>query len=313
MPPMPTQAPASSASLADDKRDWLSVLVAVPAGADPAAWCALLTGSARDEAGPLSRGCRVILACPGAISPVCDVAAVEVLVCEGAHLFQLWAAAIERATGTYLAVVDARCPPAAGWLWAARRAVDEAVPAFFGPVSPDAAGGDNVLVEYTLEYGQFARPVDADLQEVPGNNFVFRRDLLDAEALAGSEFHKVFFVARLQRRGLAPRYRDDLEVTYHKRYGRSHYLRRRLAHGRTYAATRMRGAGWLQRLARALTCPAVPWLRLARVVSAVGGKPTLRAALLRHPIYALAAEVAWSCGELLGYSSGTPGLARHVD
>ena len=310
---MPIQAPASCAPLVSDEQDWLSVLVAVPTGADPSAWCALLTDAARGESEPLSHGCRVILACPGPISPSCDTAAVEVLVCSGAHLFQLWAAAIQHASGTYLAVVDARCPPAAGWLLAARRAVDESVPAFFGPVSPDEAGGDNVMVEYTLEYGQFARPVDANLQEVPGNNFVFRRDLLDAEALAGSEFHKVFFVARLQRRGTAPRYRDDLEVTYHKRYDRNHYLRRRLAHGRTYAATRMRSAGRLSRLARMLTCPAVPWLRLARVVSAVGRKPTLRSALMRHPIYALAAEVAWSLGELLGYSSGTPGLARHVD
>ena len=298
---------------ATDEPCWLSVLVAVPAGADPAAWCALLASSAQDGAGLLSRGCRVILACPAPIGPACNTAAVEVLVCEGAHLFQLWAAAIQRASGAYLAVVDARCPPAAGWLSAARRAVDEAVPAFFGPVSPDEAGGDNVLVEYTLEYGQFARPVDANLQEVPGNNFVFRRDLLDKEALSGSQFHKVFFVARLQRRGLAPRYRDDLEVTYHKRYDRNHYLMRRLAHGRIYAATRVRGAGWLQRVARMLTCPAVPWLRLARVVAAVGGKPTLRSVLLRHPIYALAAEVAWSLGELLGYSSGTQGLVRHVD
>ena len=313
MPSMPIHLPAASTPVDADGQAWLSVLVAVPAGADPAAWCALLAEPACDGDKPMSRGCRVILVCPGPDTPGCNVAGVEVLVCAGGHLFQLWAAAIERATGTYLAVVDARCPPAVGWLAAARRAVDESVPAFFGPVSPDAAGGDKVLLEYTLEYGQFARPVDAKLQEVPGNNFVFRRDLLDAEALVGSQFHKVFFVARLQRRGLAPRYRDDLEVQYHKRYARKHYLLRRLAHGRTYAATRVRGAGFVQRLGRMLSCPAVPWLRLARVVAAVGGKPTLRSVLMRHPIYALAAEVAWSVGELMGYSSGTQGLARHVD
>lgn len=210
-------------------------------------------------------------------------------------------------------MVDARCPPAAGWLDAARRAIEEAVPAFFGPVSPDDSGGAEVLVEYALEYGQFARPVDAQLREVPGNNFVFRRELLDDQALRGAEFHKVFFVARLQARGLAPRYRDDLEVRYHKRYGRPHYLRRRLAHGRTYAAARVHGAGLATRLVRALSCAAVPWLRLARVAAAVRTKPGLRAALMRRPGYAMAAEVAWSVGEWLGYTSGRPGLVQHLD
>jgi hypothetical protein len=280
---------------------WLSVVVAVPAGADAAAWCGLIQSS------PLAQGCQMILA-----SPV-PIEGVPALVCPGAHLFQLWAAALPGASGAYLAVVDARCPPAAGWLEAARRAIDEAVPAFFGPVSPDDSGGDDVLVEYTLEYGQFARPVDAQLREVPGNNFVFRRDLLDAQALHGGEFHKVFFVAHLQARGLAPRYRDDLEVRYHKRYGRPHYLRRRLAHGRTYAAARMRGAGMAQRLLRSLSCAAVPWLRLARVAAAVRTKPGLRAGLMRRPLYAVGAEVAWSLGELLGYTSGKPGLVHHLD
>lgn len=309
-----TDSPAQDGSTpAEGTRAWLTVLVAVPVGADPGPWCKLLAPPGHDDGRSDTAGCRLILACAGPTLPTLNAAGVDLLRCEGMHLFQLWAAAIGRASGHYLAVVDARCPPAAGWLPAARRAVDEAMPAFFGPVTPDRSGGEQALVEYVLEYGQFARPVHPQLHEVPGNNFVFRRDLLDPQALEGAQFHKVFFVERLQQRGLAPRYRDDLEVTYRKRYRRAHYLQRRLAHGRTYAALRVQGAGALRRLLRVLTCPAVPWLRLGRVVAAVAGKPTLRSILFRHPIYALAAESAWSLGELLGYSSGKQGPAHHVD
>lgn len=288
--------------------EWLSVLVAVPSGADPDAWSGVAEGSS------LVPGCQVILLSSGQSSPDSSLSAgVSSLVCTGAHLFQLWAAGLRVATGAYLAVVDARCPPAAGWLVAARRAIDDGVPAFFGPVSPDDGGGDDVRVEYTLEYGQFARPVDAHLREVPGNNFVFKRELLDGPALQGGEFHKVFFVARLQAGESAPRYRDDLEVLYRKRYGRQHYLRRRLAHGRTYAATRVLDAGLGPRLLRALTCPALPWLRLARVAAAVHAKPGLRAALWHRPLYAVAAEFAWSLGELQGYLFASPGQVHHLD
>ena len=284
---------------------WLSVLVAVPRGADPTAWCQL-------AALPDADRCALILACAEATPPLYAPDA-EVVCCAGATLFQLWAKAIAQARGTHVAIVDARCPPSAGWLRAAREAVAQGLAAFFGPVSYGGADDDRARVEYVLEYGQFARPLAVGLREVPGNNLVFRRDLLDAQAVRGGEFHKVFFVASLRRSGVVPAYRDDLEVLYAKRYPRVHYLRRRLAHGRTYAALRSAQVSMAQRLLRMLTSPVLPLLRLGRIAAAVSGKPGLGAVLLRRPIHALAAETAWSLGECAGYVSGQPGSSVHLD
>ena len=288
-----------------DRAASLALLVVVPAGADPAPWI-------RAVAAAPAELCSLVLAYPrGATAP--DPAIETVFCAQGASIFHLWGAAIARAAGAYVAVLDARCPPAAGWVAGARRAIADGVPAFFGPVTFSQGGEGHALVEYVLEYAQFARPIAAGMGEVPGNNLVFRRDLLGADDLRDQQFHKVFFVDRLKRQGLAPLLRDDVEVIYEKRYRRLHYLKRRYAHGRTYAALRSADQGFGFRVLRALTSPALPFLRLFRITNSLRGKLALQGALLRHPAYALAAETAWSFGECAGYLSASPGDPAYLD
>ncbi len=297
---MATQGPAS-------RPDCLTLLVVVPDDADPAPWCDLMATSAADD-------CSIVLACPQGrrlpdLAPRCEL----VFGSHGSSIFHLWAVAMQRASGSFVAVVDARCPPGPTWLDAAWQAIAQDIPAFFGPVvCPDVEPGRR-LVEYALEYGQFARPVAPSLNEVPGNNFVFRRDLLDASAVRGQQFHKVFFVDDLRRRGLAPVYRDGMEVMYLKRFAPLHYIARRFAHGRTYAALRSSGRGLRYRLLRGFTSLALPLLRLFRAARSASGKPRLVAALRRHPIYAMASEVAWSLGECAGYLTAKSGDPAHLD
>lgn len=282
----------------------LTLLVVVPDGADASAWS--LAASADTV-----RRCALVVASAHGGLPRGPASATSVSSKHGSSIFHLWAAAIERASSPYVAVLDARCPPAAGWLDAAARAIALGIPAFFGPVSCRRDDRTLARVQYLLEYGQFAPPIAPAMDEVPGNNFVFRRDLLDAAALGGHQFHKVFFVEALRRRGQAPVRCDDLEVTYEKRYRPMYYLARRFAHGRTYAA--LRGGSIATRLLRSALTPALPWVRLFRVAAAVRGKPALLAALLRHAAYAIAAETAWSLGECAGYLTNKIGDAAHLD
>ncbi len=287
-----------------DRAASLTLVVVVPEGADPAPW--IRAAAAAAEA------CSLVLAYPhGATAS--DPAIEAVFSAQGASIFHLWGAAIPRAKGAYVAVLDARCPPAAEWMAGARRAIADGVPAFFGPVTFMQGGEGRALVEYLLEYAQFARPIATGMDEVPGNNLVFRRDLLHADDLRDQQFHKVFFVDRLKLRGLVPLLRDEVEVMYEKRYRRLHYLRRRFAHGRTYAALRSAGKGFGFRVLRALTSPALPFLRLFRITNSLRGKAALQGALLRRPAYALAAETAWSFGECAGYLSAKPGDPAYLD
>lgn len=283
----------------------LTLLVVVPDDADPSPWCNLAAGQA---------AVRAVLACPEnrtmpSLGSHCSV----VYSAHGRSIFHMWGAAMRQASSTYLAVADARCPPSATWLGAALRAMADGVPAFFGPVSFRDTGDRLSVVEYLLEYGQFAPPVHLTMNEVPGNNFVFRRDLLDQRVLRDGQFHKVFFVDELRLRGLPPVFCEGLEVFYSKRYRRQRYLVRRFAHGRTYAALRSREQGLGMRLLRGLSSPVLPLLRIARVAGAVSGKPELKAALLRHLGYAAAAETAWSLGECVGYLTARPGDPADLD
>ncbi len=300
----------ASAPLSQATSPWavsLALLVVVPDDADPAPWIQARAALPVGE-------CSVILAYPrDHAAPERDPACVAVCSAHGASIFHLWEAAIGQSSGAYIAVLDARCPPTAAWLGGARRAIAEGVPAFFGPVTFRQDGDSQAIVEYLLEYGQFARPIGAGMDEVPGNNLVFRRDLLHAKDLRDHQFHKVFFVGRLQQQGQAPVYRDDVEVIYGKRYRRRHYLRRRLAHGRTYAALRSAGKSAGYRFWRAVSSPVLPLLRLMRIANSLRGKPSLQAALLRRPVYALAAETAWSLGECAGYLTGKPGDPAYLD
>lgn len=287
--------------MADD----LTLLVVVPDDADPSAWCDLAAGQTAVQA---------VLACPEnrnvkSSGSHCTVVHSE----HGRSIFHMWGAAMRHASSTYLAVADARCPPAPTWLAAARHAMADGVPAFFGPVSFRDTGDRLSVVEYLLEYGQFAPPVDRTMNQVPGNNFVFRRDLLDQRALRDGQFHKVFFVDALRLRGLPPVFCDGLEVFYSKRYRRQRYLVRRFAHGRTYAALRSHEQGLGMRLLRGLSSPVLPLLRIGRVAGSISGKPELRAALLRHIAYAVAAETAWSLGECVGYLTARPGDPADLD
>lgn len=302
---MPAPAPASRTT--SPRAASLTLLVVVPGNEDPAPW--IQARAALPEA-----ECSVILAYPGdGAARERDPAFEAVSTPHGSSIFHLWGAAIRRASGTYLAVLDARCPPTAAWLGGVRRAIADNVPAFFGPVTFGQGGDARAMVEYLLEYGQFARPLGAGMDEVPGNNLVFRRDLLQADDLRDHQFHKVFFVGRLKLEGQAPVYRDDVEVIYGKQYGRLHYLRRRFAHGRTYAALRSAGSGVSYRFWRTISSPVLPLLRLLRVANSLRGKPSLHAALWRHPAYALAAETAWSLGECVGYLTGQPGDVAYLN
>ena len=283
----------------------LTLLVVVPDDADPSPWCSLAAGQA---------AVRTILACPenrriSSWGSNCSV----VYSAHGRSIFHMWGAAMRQVSSTYVAVADARCPPSPTWLSAALRAMADGVPAFFGPVSFRDTGDRLSVVEYLLEYGQFSPPVYNSMNEVPGNNFVFRLDLLDQRVLKDEQFHKVFFVDQLRLRGLPPVFCDGLEVFYSKRYRPKRYLVRRFAHGRTYAAMRAQASGLGMRLLRGLSSPVLPLLRIGRVANSVSGKPELRAALLRHLGYAAAAETAWSLGECVGYLTARPGDPANLD
>jgi hypothetical protein len=288
----------------------LAVVVAAKGRPDLAKFIrALVDAGATNE-------CHIIVAHDEAIAPESSSLSLclSLVPCaRESSVFQLWGKALARASARYVAIMDAHCPPASTWFAGVARAIEEPLPAFFGPVSCRRGPTSSTIGGYLIEYAQFGRPVARTLQEVPGNNFVFRRDLLDARALQGGEFHKTFFVERLRRGGVDPVYRDDVEVIYEKRFETGHYLRRRFAHGRSFAALRSDEHGHRAMRFLALLTPTLPLLRVYRIARAVFRKPHLRRALIRRLPFVLCAETAWSMGEGIGYVTARAGATRDLD
>ncbi len=224
-----------------------------------------------------------------------------------AGVFRQWRAGLDHARGRYLAILDARCPPQAGWPAAVAAAIATQQPVFFGPVICEASAADACMVGYLSEYVQFLPPIDAANREVPGNNVIFTRDLVDDAVRSLPEFHKTFFIERVRAAGVPVARLDAAVVRYLKHYAFGHYLRRRHAHGRQYAALRV---GRFVR-ARLLLTPLLPLLRLRRLWAATRAKPAARAALLRHFAPVLLSEIAWSAGEAAGYLTRR-GAAEHL-
>ena len=109
--------------------------------------------------------------CPGVVTGL-DVKSLLPMPKESS-IFQLWAAALQKGNTQYVALMDAGCPPAAGWWDRARTAIESGERIFFGSVIPGLPEGDRQLAGYIIEYAQFNEPLHAPSNEYPGNNIVF--------------------------------------------------------------------------------------------------------------------------------------------
>lgn len=230
-------------------------------------------------------------------------------------ILKLWGIAMAQGTGPFVAALDIHCPPQPAWWTRVRQEIERGTPVFFGPVDPGWDGGDARITGYIAEYVQFHSPLTADLDEVPGNNIVCRRDLLEApEKLAAAGFFKTFMLWRLAReQRLAPQGFDDMVVVYRKPFAMGRYTKRRFVHGRCFAACRFDNPGQLPRLVCLAFTPALPWLRVWRIYRAVARHGDMRRAFFRQLPRVAWSEIAWSAGEFMGYVLGGRGYCDRLD
>lgn len=220
--------------------------------------------------------------------------------------FEQYADIIQQTHSRYIALLDASCPPAQGWLPAVRQRMNDGTPVFFGPVNSGWPEKDSRNIGYLIEYAQFRAPIDPELPEYPGNNIVFQRELLRNVSLVGKGFQKTFFLRQVKEKlGITPTACDDMPVTYLKQYGWGYYLRRRYCHGRLYGASHAEVLGpW--RFLYAAGILILPILRYSRILRASKRAPALSRKVLHFSMSILVSECAWSLGECAGYIAGTP-------
>jgi hypothetical protein len=221
-----------------------------------------------------------------------------------ASLFDLWGVAIAACRSDWVAIQHADALPATGWFAAMRRAIDAEgwKDGYWGPVEPRFGPTDARMIGYLTEYGQFHRPLDPDLKEVPGSNLVLPRERIEVT----EDFSKT----RLLRDGLSPHFMEDAVVLYARPFQLREYCGRRFRHGRAYAAART------PRLSPFIAIPlsfALPFVRTVRIVGHVWRHGALRITSLRWLPAILVAETCWSAGELTGYVTRRAGDPSALD
>ncbi len=227
---------------------------------------------------------------------------------------RLWGFAMAAAQGAHIAVLEARGLPVPGWACEWSKAPSDRI--VCGPVNPGRLHGRTTWAAYFSEYGQFLAPLErARLEEVPGNNVVFPRALLPAaESLAERGFWKTFHLERLRlEHGEVPlAVANGMVIALDREYQLGRYLVRRFLHGRCYAGCRLEGPGAPPRWLCLGFTPLLPVLRSYRVVRHVRAKPARTGPLgAAFPALVLG-EIAWSLGELIGYSRGAGDACERV-
>lgn len=229
---------------------------------------------------------------------------ISLVVCTNAtSILKLWGAAIAYGNGTYIAVLDIHCPPLPGWFNRVIDEIERGTFLFFGPVDFDATSNGVHMLGYLAEYAQFHSPLCNNLQEVPGNNVIFRKDLLPETATLVSEgFYKTFLIWKLKReRGVEPVGFNDMRVNYSKVSAFRSYVVRRFMHGQCFAACRSTMSGQPSRLlCIGFTC-ILPLLRCWRIYKSISTCSKLRTEFFRFLPQLVLCEGAWSCGEFCGY------------
>ena len=233
---------------------------------------------------------------------------------ESTSILKLWGQALAQADEEYAAVLDAQCPPSAGWLINVAENIKNGKPVFYGPVEPGWKLDDKNIVGYLTEYAQFKSPVNCE-SEYPGNNIVFRTEMLDCrKKLVDEGFFKTFMVWKFETDfKQKPHYCENMPVTYFKQFRFLPYNHRRKMHGRCFAATRMLQQNQPPRWACLAFCPFLFILRTVRIYRWIKLKPQLTRAFIRHLPLILVSEISWSYGEFLGYGFDDGVACQHLD
>lgn len=231
----------------------------------------------------------------------------------GTPVFRLYRTLLEQTDSLYVALLDAGCPPTKRWLNAALERIRGERDVFYGPVDPGWGPDDPRIVGYLVEYAQFRRPLERTLTEYPGNNIVFRRELLASAPPDRAGFQKTFFLRHIEHElGIRPEACDDMSVVYRKSYEWRYYLRRRLRHGRLYGSSHARSLG-RRRFLYAGGSLVLPALRCWRILRAARRDSALLRSVLHFSARIVASECAWSMGECQGYLAGSSLSDAYLD
>lgn len=228
----------------------------------------------------------------------------------GGNLPALKAAAIRRARGALIAVLDPVDVAAPDWIEQILEAfVDPTVCAVGGSVLLAGTRSAGNVAAYLFEYGAFHPPIEAgDTHgDLPGNNVAYRRHALleiCGDIMKVEGFNKPFFHERIRARGGRLVIRPEMRVGHLARHAFFSFALRRFHYGRCYGAVRVRRASPAKKLLYRVFAPAVAPLLAVRQLHRAARHPGNRRLLPRAALALCGVCAFWGVGEWLGYWFG---------
>lgn len=225
---------------------------------------------------------------------------------EDATIPEMRALAFRSATAPAVAVIEDHVIVPPGWARALVEAQTPETPVVGGSVQNAATERLVDWAAFLCEYSHCTPPLPAGRVEwLTGNNVVYPRALLErySEVTESGAWENRLHEA-FQRDGVPLTCRPDIVVGHKMHYTFGLYMTQRYLYSRSYAGTRVEGAGIVRRLTLGVASLALPPVLFYRTVSRIRKKGTHVAELRRAlPLLALFV-VAWAAGEVVGYLAG---------
>jgi hypothetical protein len=182
---------------------------------------------------------------------------------------ELWLEGYRATDAPLVAFSTTAMIPRAGWLDALLDTLEATgAVAVGGPIAPEKRLAAFDRAVFLHRFARYLPPLlDRDSLDPPGENGLYRRDRLERiEAGFQSGFWEAEVHRHLRARGERLAMAHGAVVTFQGGARRIATWGQRVVHARIYAQSRMQGRSRAERLARALSAPAVPAVLLARTI-----------------------------------------------
>lgn len=219
---------------------------------------------------------------------------------------------MRRAQADWIAILEDHSMVTSAWAAEVLKFANSPYGVVAGPVENGSRKRLTDWACFLAEYSACMPPLaDSEVEQLPGNNTVYRRDILPLlEAQWGSVWES-FLQEELKRLDVRMFLNGALLVYHKKSFTLAEMLAQRYLYSRSFAGMRARAMTASRRAAYAsgsLVLPAIVLLRITKRV--FEKKRNLREFVLSSPLIALYA-VSWGLGEMAGYALGSgDSLAR---
>lgn len=227
---------------------------------------------------------------------------------------QMRALGVENSHGEIVALIEDDCVASEQWAEHLLQAHAAGYNAVGGPVLPKRFKNGLDWAIFFCDYARFMPPFEGVVHSLPGNNFSYKRNTLDAvneDEEEVAEIYEVFVNAELEKRGEKLFAAPSSPVMNVNSWDLSFATSVPFHHGRGYASMRFAKNAYLRRLAysaAAMLLPGLQTLRICRqVLHRKGYAIPLLAALPSIVLY----WTCWSVGECMGYLLGPGDSLQH--